>query len=47
MSTVELLRLLRSVASCYIKRKNKWANEDIDSFQFGSLMTAKKITLVL
>ena len=28
--------LLSSVASCYIKRKNKWVDEDIDSFQFGS-----------
>ena len=29
------LRLLSSVASCYIKRKNKWVDKDIDSFQFG------------
>ena len=30
------LRLYTSVASCYIKRNNKWVDEDIDSFQFGS-----------
>ena len=32
------LRLYSSVASCYIKRKNKWVDEDIDSFQFGSFI---------
>ena len=32
------LRLLSSVASYYIKRKIKWVDEDIDSFQFGSFI---------
>ena len=25
---------------CYIKRKNKWVDEDIDSFQFGSFINS-------
>ena len=32
--------LLSSVAVCYIKRKNKWVDEDIDSFQFGSFINS-------
>ena len=34
------LRLLSSVTSCYIKRNNKWVDEDIDSFQFGSFINS-------
>ena len=34
------LRLLSSAASGYIKRKNKWVDEDIDSFQFGSFINS-------
>ena len=34
------LRLQSSVASCYIKSKNKWVDEDIDSFQFESFINS-------
>ena len=32
------LKLSNSVVSCYNKRKNKWVDEDIDNFQFGSFI---------
>ena len=31
---------MSSAASCYIKRKNKWVNENIDGFQFGSFINS-------
>ena len=34
------LSLLSSVASCYIKRKNKWVDKDINSFLFGSFINS-------
>ena len=41
------LRLESSVASCYIKSKTKWVDEDIDNFQFGSFIYSLRLEVLL